>query len=90
MVFVEGSNGNGIFCVVGGLVFEGVYQVDEQGLVYGGVVEYRGGVFGGYGVDGFVVVFFGVCVVEGCVDVFYFVSYVCLMKNKFKIGRAHV
>lgn len=63
MVFVEGSNGNGIFCVVGGLVFEGVYQVDEQGLVYGGVVEYRGGVFGGYGVDGFVVVFFGVCVV---------------------------
>lgn len=51
-------------------------------MVYGGVVEYGGGVFGGYGVDGFVVVFFGVCVVEGCVDVFYFVSYVCLMKNK--------
>lgn len=81
VVPVKGCDGDGTASAVGGLVLEGVHQVDEQGLVPRRIVEHGGGVPGGHGVDGLVVALPGVRVVEGCVDVSHTASHVCLIKK---------
>ena len=83
VVAVVGRDCDSAPSAVADLVFQGVYQVNEQSLVPGRIVEDRCGVIWRNGIYGFIETFPWVSVAKSSVDIAYTTRDVCLELKQF-------